>query len=103
MKQFPLLSKSSFLTVTIGFTVILFALISCGKKDYSEAPRPDGLKPTATNPWLPSKAYDYPQGGHNDLATLGRVLFYDKNLSFDKSVSCGSCHQQQYGFADNKQ
>jgi len=32
---------------------------------------------------------------------LGRVLFYDKNLSSDRSVSCASCHQQQYGFADN--
>lgn len=33
---------------------------------------------------------------------MGRVLFYDKNLSQDNSVACGSCHQQAYGFADNK-
>ena len=32
---------------------------------------------------------------------LGRVLFYDTHLSQDQSVSCGSCHQQQYAFADN--
>ena len=25
-------------------------------------------------------------------ATLGRVLFYDKNLSADQSISCASCH-----------
>lgn len=36
----------------------------------------------------------------NAGATLGRVLFYDANLSSDNSVSCGSCHQQQYGFSD---
>jgi cytochrome c peroxidase len=34
-------------------------------------------------------------------ATLGRVLFYDKNLSKDGSVSCGSCHHQDLAFADN--
>lgn len=33
-------------------------------------------------------------------ATLGRVLFYDKNLSIDNSVSCGSCHKQQFAFSD---
>lgn len=33
---------------------------------------------------------------------LGRVLFYDKNLSSDKSVSCESCHQQKLAFSDDK-
>lgn len=33
-------------------------------------------------------------------ATLGRILFYDKNLSVDNSVSCGSCHKQELGFGD---
>ncbi|MEL6537712.1 MAG: cytochrome c peroxidase, partial [Bacteroidota bacterium] len=33
-------------------------------------------------------------------ATLGRALFYDKNLSTDGTVSCASCHQQAYGFSD---
>ncbi len=37
-----------------------------------------------------------------DLATLGRVLFYDKKLSKDGSVSCASCHDQRAGFADNR-
>jgi cytochrome c peroxidase len=35
-------------------------------------------------------------------ATLGRVLFYDRRLSSTNTHSCGSCHQQQYGFADPK-
>lgn len=33
-------------------------------------------------------------------ATLGRVLFYDKQLSVNNTVACASCHQQQFAFAD---
>ncbi|OIQ27669.1 MAG: hypothetical protein BM555_05985 [Crocinitomix sp. MedPE-SWsnd] len=33
-------------------------------------------------------------------ATLGRVLFYDKNLSANNTISCGSCHHQDKAFAD---
>lgn len=33
-------------------------------------------------------------------ATLGRVLFYDVNLSAKKTKSCASCHQQSYSFSD---
>ncbi len=35
-------------------------------------------------------------------ATLGRVLFYDKNLSLNNTISCGSCHHQDKAFADGK-
>lgn len=33
-------------------------------------------------------------------ATLGRVLFYDVNLSIDNTISCGHCHKQQFAFGD---
>ena len=33
-------------------------------------------------------------------ATLGRVLFYDKKLSINNTISCASCHQQALGFSD---
>lgn len=33
-------------------------------------------------------------------ATLGRVLFYDKTLSKNRTVSCASCHKQQNAFSD---
>jgi cytochrome c peroxidase len=36
----------------------------------------------------------------NAGATLGRVLFYDKNLSVNNAVSCGSCHKQEFAFGD---
>ncbi len=33
-------------------------------------------------------------------ATLGRILFYDKKLSTDNTISCASCHIQQFAFSD---
>lgn len=37
----------------------------------------------------------------NHGATLGRVLFYDKNLSLNRTIACASCHQQAKGFSDS--
>lgn len=37
-----------------------------------------------------------------DKAVLGRVLFYDKKLSKDGTVSCASCHKQELAFSDDK-
>ena len=34
---------------------------------------------------------------------LGRHLFYDPILSSDNTVSCASCHKQEYAFGDNTQ
>eukprot|EP01036_Dinobryon_divergens_P013819 gene13819-18634_t len=62
-------------------------------------------------PDLPATPFDYTSnlGGNffgvqisDDKATLGRVLFYDKHLSFNNAVSCGSCHKQENAFADDK-
>lgn len=36
----------------------------------------------------------------NPQAMLGRVLFYDKSLSVDNTISCGSCHKQEFAFSD---
>jgi cytochrome c peroxidase len=33
---------------------------------------------------------------------LGRVLFYDKKLSKDGTVSCASCHKQELAFGDDR-
>jgi cytochrome c peroxidase len=46
------------------------------------------LDNTTTNPITDAKA------------TLGRVLFYDKNLSLNNTVSCASCHKQAFAFSD---
>ncbi|WP_261817042.1 cytochrome-c peroxidase [Vibrio gallicus] len=43
---------------------------------------------------------------HNQItdagATLGRVLFYDRRLSANGTVSCASCHIPSNGFSDPK-
>ena len=36
----------------------------------------------------------------NQITTLGRVLFYDKNLSENNTTACASCHQQAFAFSD---
>ena len=37
----------------------------------------------------------------NKIATLGRVLFYDKNLSANNTIACASCHKQDKAFGDD--
>ena len=103
MKNFFFRFRSPFIFSCIGFVVLLLVVISCNKTPYKYS-YSEGLKPLPNSPWLPATAYNYSNtnGSSNDLITLGRVLFYDKNLSADNSVACGSCHQQANGFADNK-
>lgn len=37
---------------------------------------------------------------NDGVATLGRVLFYEKQLSANNTISCSSCHIQGNGFSD---
>lgn len=34
--------------------------------------------------------------------TLGQTLFFDKQLSADRSTSCASCHQPEHAFSDGR-
>ncbi|MEJ0031465.1 MAG: cytochrome c peroxidase [Bacteroidota bacterium] len=56
-------------------------------------------------PKLPQKLLDYSATStfSNDVVTLGRVLFYDKNLSANGTTSCGSWSKQAASFAENAQ
>jgi cytochrome c peroxidase len=38
----------------------------------------------------------------NAVVTLGRVLFYERQLSRDGTISCASCHKQSEGFSDGQ-
>jgi cytochrome c peroxidase len=79
----------------------IFAFIfiqSCSKEE--------AIRVTDVNePKLPSTVHNYYSGDNtkNHIATLGRVLFYDRLLSKNNSVSCGSCHKQAFAFSDNVQ
>lgn len=37
----------------------------------------------------------------NKGVQLGRLLFYDPILSADSTISCASCHKQEYAFSDS--
>lgn len=39
----------------------------------------------------------------NPKATLGRVLFYDKQLSVNNTIACANCHKQAFAFSDESQ
>lgn len=57
--------------------------------DYS-----DLIQKANANSWIPVNTT-------NARIALGRVLFYDTQLSFNNTVSCGSCHKQNLAFSDN--
>ena len=40
---------------------------------------------------------------YDELATLGRVLFYEKQLSANGMIACAGCHLQANGFSDPNQ
>jgi cytochrome c peroxidase len=69
------------------------------------------LRPTSLRLDIPVWALDSVHPvilpGNNPLTVegvaLGRRLFYEKALSNDYSMSCGSCHQQAHAFSDPRQ
>jgi len=44
-----------------------------------------------------------PEIRNGDVATLGKLLFSEKALSADGTVSCASCHQPDHAFAEKRQ
>ena len=112
--------KKTIVTVAVLFVVITFQF--CSKSDTAtESTTPVTLITPALQPNLPATALSYVMTypAHiqlslnandntptdnvmtNDGATLGRVLFYDKQLSKNNTISCASCHKQNLGFDDN--
>ncbi|MFK8005690.1 MAG: cytochrome c peroxidase [Saprospiraceae bacterium] len=68
--------------------------------DYEIADLPDFIQ-NAPNPWGGGGGGNTLSLVTNEGSTLGRVLFYDKKLSLDGTVSCASCHKQELSFADD--
>lgn len=65
--------------------------------DYRHFERPDHISAEQLN-----QADNTPDDNPitNATATLGRVLFYDRQVSRNNKVSCGSCHEQKAAFSD---
>ncbi len=108
----------------IQYLVCLFSAViafsACSKKGdadfnyYYYTPEEYALLSKTLN--LPELPYEYdltiPVGGKpifakqnisRDMATLGRVLFYDTKLSRDGKISCASCHKQELAFGDDRE
>lgn len=123
--------KASTSVVLLFAASILFLSQACNKEVVTDPPPDGGGGGTGGNgsPTLPPTPYNYagvldnmpvyfkgilatrPEFDNtpannpitNDGATLGRVLFYDKALSVNNTISCGSCHHQDKAFVDGLQ
>ncbi len=91
--------------------------------DAGPIPEPTAIDELPT-PALPAQTLDYSHDlpahfdtafvagadntpGNNQIsdagATLGRVLFWDRRLSQNGAVSCGSCHEPRFAFSDDNE
>ena len=80
--------------VTGGLLLMVGVTFSASVADAQRAqgPKPPlGLPPV---PWPKDNPYSA------EKAELGRLLYYDKRLSSDESVSCASCHAPEKAFTD---
>jgi cytochrome c peroxidase len=77
-------------TLVLGFSITLAASVADAQK--SQAPKPPLGLPTVFFP------EDNPYS--KDKAELGRLLYYDRRVSSDGSVSCASCHEPGKAFTD---
>lgn len=102
------------LRVMTGITAAFLLFQACSKDKGTTT------TPVTKKPNLPATPYNYlvslpphvdsalaiqdntPAGNAttNRGATLGRVLFYDKQLSKNNTISCASCHKPDQSFSD---
>ena len=77
----------------LWFVPFSLALLACAPEPSSEL-----LSELATWPQM-----EYPTDNEPDTKkiALGERLFFDPIVSIDSSISCGSCHKEVYGFADD--
>lgn len=110
----------------IGMSALVCAISSCDGNEEVRVPEPQGswrqYDILSQPPSLPEQPFNYANislasymsewknafqdhtPDDNPItdqgATLGRVLFYDKNLSANNTISCASCHDQAHSFTD---
>lgn len=92
--------------IGIAGLLMLVIMYSC-KKEKSSGPEPV-YSPTAASIEVPSYVKNYigdmvhPADNPltNEGIALGRMLFYEKMLSDNMTISCASCHKQENAFDD---
>jgi cytochrome c peroxidase len=87
--------------IRIVFVLPLISLLACGPKEPGVDPTPE-LDPNAlfyTPKEFGTPVYDLAKNPVTPAGfELGKTLFYDGILSRDKTIACGECHRQYYGF-----
>lgn len=82
------------------FALVAFAVTSCD----SEPEVNPGTTPLTIAPPGLMQVYEVQSPEDNPLTVegveLGRMLFYEKRLSANNTMSCGTCHQQKHAFTD---
>lgn len=94
-----MIKKGVMLSAILGLWI---SAIAFKKKDHITPVSlsiPQHIKERLHSPFFPDKQNPLSQEG----IELGRQLFYDKNLSQSKEISCGSCHNQANAFTDTAQ
>ena len=103
--------------IFLGIVTVVVLLVACSKADNTQTTQTVyaaiatafgaqiDLNNLANYAAQPKPAYITKDNtGNNPItnakATLGRVLFYDKKLSIDNTISCASCHKQAFAFSD---
>lgn len=116
------MTKYKMLLIAGAVSVSVFIACNKSSDNTTPAPTPSPFDPVAAVLNLPSTPFNYanpPLPGYyttpqmlnqintqasnpitDNGATLGRVLFYDKNLSINNTIACASCHKQAFGFSD---
>jgi len=93
------LSRSGCVVGVALVSLIFFATTGCKKQEIGARPigQPVTIMPPLGLPLVPVPAANPPTA---ETIALGRLLFYDKRLSKDDTISCASCHMPTQGFAD---
>jgi cytochrome c peroxidase len=79
------------LIVIISLTALAATIDLNSLVNYTNQPVPSYITKNNTPPGNPIS---------NKGATLGRVLFYDTQLSVNNTIACAGCHKQQFAFGD---
>ena len=95
-----MLSKTSILLKVLFVFTFALGIAACNKDTPDALPDEEDKLYNLVYGGLPA-----PQIPEDNILTeagveLGRRLFYDTRLSGDNSISCGSCHLQEFAFTD---
>lgn len=86
--------------ILVGILGFLILFLGCTKEKVGYDPTPYTLKIPSHFPQMNIPADN---AMTEEGVLLGRMLFYEKKLSLDHTISCGSCHAPDAAFSDPNQ